>query len=69
MGLAIAEADKEKTDFSQTVKRHILRLEFPIPAGRILMNNDCSKCLTSSMAIRAKADCADHASTPPKAKG
>jgi hypothetical protein len=69
MSRAIAAADKEKEDFPQTVKRHMLRLEFPIPADRILINDDCSKCLTCSMAMRAKADCADHVSTPSMVKG
>jgi len=34
VGQAIAAADKEEEDFSQTVKRHMFGLEFPIPAGR-----------------------------------
>jgi len=34
VGQAIAAADKEEEDVLQTVKRHLLGLEFPIPAGR-----------------------------------
>jgi len=65
----IAAADKEKEEDLQTVKRHKLGLEFPIPAGRTLINHDCPKCLTTSMAMSAKADRVDQISTPSKVKG
>jgi hypothetical protein len=46
MGRAIAAADKEEKDILQFVKRHMLGLEFPIPAGSY--NNDQQRLLAMS---------------------